>query len=177
MNMVNPSDAALAVSIDGGVLARAIRKLGATHVLCIPDTNLRTAIAALQSDYGSDFILASTEDEAVGITAGLYMTGKKPLMVIQNNGLFAMVNTLKAISLDAQVPTFLVIGQYGRNTNLPVEANRLRSVRLLEPTLATWGVPFVRVDSGQDVDRMQAMWDAAYHARGPAAAIIGAPTS
>lgn len=177
MNAVHSEKTPVAVSMDGAVLARAIRDLGATHVLCVPDTNLRTAIATLQADYGDAFILACTEDEAVGINAGLYMAGHRPVMVIQNNGLFAMVNTLKAISLDAQVPNFMVIGQYGRDVHVPAEANRLRAVRLLEPTLATWGVPFVRIDSTQDVPRMRAVWDASHAARGPAAAIIGAPTS
>lgn len=166
----------VAVSIDGKSLARAIRDLGATHILCVPDTNLRTAIAHLQADYGDRFILTCTEDEAVGVNAGLHMTGWRPAMVIQNNGLFAMVNTLKAISLDAQVPTFLVIGQYGRDPALPVEQNRLRSVRLLEPTLATWGVPFARIDTPQDTARLRGLWDVAQTTSGPAAAIVGAAT-
>ena len=62
-----------------------------------------------------------TEDEAMGINAGLYMTGHRPMLLIQNNGLYACVNTLKAIALDAQVPTFMLIGQFGRDVNKRVE--------------------------------------------------------
>ena len=38
------------------------------------------------------------------MNAGLYMGGENPMMCIQNNGIFASVNTLKAIALDAKVP-------------------------------------------------------------------------
>jgi hypothetical protein len=86
------------------------------------------------------------------------------------------LNTLKAIALDARVPTFMVIGQYGRDVALPVEQNRLRQVRMLEPTLATWGVPSFRLETPQDLPNLRLAYDRAHAERGPAAAIIGAPT-
>lgn len=171
------SPAPCAVAIDGKVLADAIRALGPTHVICVPDTNLKSAIAALSGLPAPRMLTVCTEDEAMGINAGLYIAGHRPMLLIQNNGLFACVNTLKSIALDAQVPTFMVIGQYGRDVSKPVEDNRLRAVRLLEPTLSVWGVPFARLDSAQDLPRLRALWDRAWADKGPAAALIGAPTS
>ena len=122
-------------------------------------------------------IYACTEDEAVGINAGLYMTGHRPMMLIQNNGMLACLNTIKAIALDAKVPTFMLIGQYGRDVKLPVEKNKLRVVRLLEPTLDTWDVPHWRLDAEKDLSNIQIAWDRAWADLGPSAAIVGAPSN
>jgi sulfopyruvate decarboxylase TPP-binding subunit len=166
----------VATEIDGTALADAVRALGVTHIICVPDTNLRTTIAALEREPGPQMIYACTEDEAIGINAGLYITGKKPMLLIQNNGLYACINTLKAMPLDAQIPTFFLIGQFGRDAAKTVEDNPRRAVNRLEPTLDTWGVPFFRLESPADLGNVRKAWDAAWDQRGPAAAIVGAPT-
>lgn len=167
----------VAQSIEGRLLANAIRDLGITHVLSVPDTNLRTVIAHLGAGTQPQMMYVCTEDEALGINAGLYITGHKPMLLIQNNGLYACMNTLKALALDAQVPTFMLIGQFGRDVTKTVESNSKRMVHRLEPTLTTWGVPFFRIEGPDDIGNMRRAWDIAWNKKGPAAAIIGAPTS
>lgn len=163
--------------VAGEALAAAVRALGATHVICVPDTNQKTALAALAAQAPPELIFACTEDEAVGINCGLYVTGHKPMLLIQNNGLYACINTLKAIALDAQVPTFMLVGQFGRDVTKPIEENPRRAVHRLEPTLATWGIPFLRIEGPEDLPNLRAAWDAAWSTRGPAAALLGAPTN
>jgi sulfopyruvate decarboxylase TPP-binding subunit len=165
-----------AISIEGRLIADAIGKLGVTHIISVPDTNLRTVISLLEERAAPKLTYVCTEDEAIGISAGLYMTGHKPMLLIQNNGLYACLNTLKAMPLDAEVPTFMLIGQFGRDVNKSVEENPRRAVHRLEPTLATWGVPFVRIDEPADVAKIRGAWDVAWQTNGPSAAIVGAPT-
>ncbi len=172
-----PAPVAVAEAISGEAIAREIADMGVTHVITVPDTNLKTAIAALEKAQRVKMLYVCTEDEGMGINAGLYMAGLKPMMLIQNNGLYACINTLKAIALDAQVPTFMLIGQYGRDVTKTVEENRLRSVRLLEPTLETWGVPSFRLEHKTDIGNIRLAWQKAWEIVGPTAAIIGAPTS
>jgi sulfopyruvate decarboxylase TPP-binding subunit len=165
-----------ATALDGVQLADAVRALGVSHIICIPDTNLRTTIASLVAAEPPRMIYACTEDEAIGIHTGLYITGHKPMLLIQNNGLYACINTLKAMPLDAQIPTFFLIGQFGRDAKLAVEDNPRRAVHRLEPTLATWDVPFFRIESPDDIGNVRRAWDTAWQRLGPAAAIVGAPT-
>jgi sulfopyruvate decarboxylase TPP-binding subunit len=168
--------APVALSIDGKALADAVRALGTTHVICVPDTMQKTAIDALAAGSSPQLLYVCTEDEAMGINAGLYITGHKPMLLIQNNGLFACINTLKAIALDAQVPTFMLIGQYGRDPLLTPEASPRRAVNRLEPTLQAWNVPFERIEGPTDLPKLRAMWDRSRSTKGPAAAIVGAAT-
>lgn len=166
-----------ALAIEGRKLARAVADLGVTHVVIVPDTNLKSAISALHEYRSLQIIYACTEDEAMGINAGLYMAGRKPMLLVQNNGLFACVNTLKSIALDACVPTFMLIGQYGRDVTKDIESNRLRAVRLLEPTLAVWDVPSFRIDKDEDLPALRTAWDLCRSRKGPTAAVVGAPTN
>jgi len=175
--MTTTNAAPVAVGIDGRVLADAIRALGVTHVITVPDTMQKTAIESLASTATPKLLYVCTEDEAMGINAGLYITGHKPMLLIQNNGLFACINTLKAIALDAQVPTFMLIGQYGRDATKTIEANTRRQVHRLEPTLDAWGVPFERLEGPADLPKVRAMWERAWETKGPAAAIVGTATT
>jgi len=170
------AEGAIALPIDGRSIADEIRALGVSHIVCIPDTNLKTVIADLHRPGSPQMIYACTEDEAMGINAGLYVTGHRPMLLIQNNGLLACINTLKAIALDSKVPTLMLIGQFARRVNLKVEDNPLRAVRLLEPTLDTWGVPYFRLEVPDDLPNLRKAWDTAWTTSGPAAAIVGAPT-
>ena len=165
-----------AIEIAGTALADAVRALGVTHIICVPDTNLRTTIAALHATDVPRLIYACTEDEAIGINTGLYITGHRPMLLIQNNGMYACINTLKAMPLDARIPTFFLIGQFGRDITKTVEQNPRRAVNRLEPTLETWDVPYFRIETPADIPNIQRAWDAAWDKLGPAAAIVGAPT-
>lgn len=174
---VAPAAKPVAIGIDGKLLAETIAALGPTHILCVPDTNLKSAIAVLAETATLKLLNVCTEDEAMGINAGLYMAGHRPMLLMQNNGFFASLNTLKAIALDARVPTFMIIGQYGRDVSKSAQENQLRAVRLLEPTLSVWGVPAGRIESPDDLTLLRSLWDRAWSDKCPTAAIIGAPTS
>jgi sulfopyruvate decarboxylase TPP-binding subunit len=166
----------VATGIPGTELANAVRALGVTHIICVPDTMQKTAIDSLAATAPPELLYVCTEDEAIGINAGLYITGHQPMLLIQNNGLYACINTLKAIALDAQVPTFMLIGQYGRDPLLTPEASPRRAVNRLEPTLQAWNVPFERIEGPTDLPKLRAMWDRSRSTKGPAAAIVGAAT-
>lgn len=171
------ADAAHARSIPAKTLLDAILALGISHVITVPDTYMKSLITAIDECPTLRTLTVCTEDEAVCINAGLYITGHRPMMLIQNNGLFACVNTLRGIALDAQVPTLMLIGQYGRDVKKSIADNRLRAVRHLEPTLDAWDVPYVRLDGPEDVPGLGEMYARAQQGKGPAAAIVGAPTS
>ncbi len=166
----------VAVGVEASAIVSELRALGIDHVICIPDSYQKTLIAALREEPGIRFITACTEDEAMGINAGLYMGGKNPMLVIQNNGIFASINTIKAIPLDARIPTFIFVGQYQRDPMVPMEESRSRAVRMVEPTLDVWGVPHWRLEGPDEIGNIRAAYERAQETLGPAALIVGAPT-
>lgn len=118
------------------------------------------------------------EDQAVCAAAGLRIAGAQPIVVVQNQGLYACINTIRAVALDARIPTVFLIGQFGReNANLgrPTTQSSRRVVSLLEPLLDTLQVPYWRLDEPGDLDAMKTAFDAATVRRGAAALIVNQP--
>jgi sulfopyruvate decarboxylase TPP-binding subunit len=150
---------------------------GVTHVVTVPDTHQRTLLAALSQQSKVPLITLCTEDEAFGVNLGLFMGGQKPVLLMQNTGFYASMNSLRGICLDTRVPACLLIGEFGRDGSLPSKANLRRTVNLLEPTLETWKVPYYRLDSAADLPNIALALDRAWDDRGPAAIIIGATTA
>ncbi|MGH9845499.1 MAG: thiamine pyrophosphate-binding protein [Blastocatellia bacterium] len=164
-------------AVDAQALLDAIRAAGVTHVLTVPDTHQRTLLALLAETDTPKLITVCTEDEAIGINAGLYIGGARPMLLIQNNGCYACLNTLKAIPLDAQVPTFMLIGEHGRDVTKASRENADRSVRMLEPTLEAWDVPYYRLEGPEDLDNFERAYRQCQEQGGPVAVLVGAPTS
>ena len=167
----------VARGVPAEAIAAEVDRLGITHVICVPDTFQRTLIARWEAGESPRLLTVCTEDEGVGVNAGLYMGGLNPMMCIQNNGIFASLNTLKAIALDAKVPTFMLVGQFQRDVTKQIEDNRSRAVRMLEPTLAAWGIPYWRIEGSEDIGAIEQAYRRAQADLGPAVAIVGAPTT
>ncbi len=167
----------IAKGVDAALIHAEIKKLGVDHIVCIPDSYQKTLISLLASDPDIRFMIACTEDEAIGVNAGLYIGGKNPMLVIQNNGVFASINTIKAIPLDARIPTLMLVGQFQRDPMLPVEESKSRAVRMVEPTLDAWSVPHYRIEGPDDLGNIAIAHRQAHATMGPVAVIIGAPTT
>lgn len=166
----------IALPVEANAIVKEIVALGITHVVTVPDSVQRALLLQLEEEPSLAVHTVCTEDEAIGITAGLYAGGMRPMMSIQNNGFFACINTIKAIALDAKVPTFMLVGQFGRDVTKPVEESRNRAVHRLEPTMDAWSVPHYRLEGPDDIGNVRAAYDRATNDLGPCALIIGAPT-
>jgi sulfopyruvate decarboxylase subunit alpha len=164
-------------SIPAQLLLDHIQSCQITHVLTVPDTHQKTLLALLAARDQPRLLTVCTEDEAVGINLGLYAGGQRPMLLIQNNGLYACLNAIKALSLDAQVPLLMLIGEFGRDVSLPSRENKLRAVRLLTPTLDTWGIPHYQLEGPDDAGCLVEAYQRAAAQRGPVAVIVGAPTT
>ena len=83
-------------------------------ILSVPDTHQKSVLAALDKERELTVLTCSTEDEANGVAAGLWMSGEPVIVMIQHAGLYASVNTLRGIAMDGRVPIFYMIGLLSR---------------------------------------------------------------
>jgi sulfopyruvate decarboxylase TPP-binding subunit len=175
----SPSNARVraAESVDPALILERLRARAITHVVTVPDTHQKSLLALLSGPDAPQLITACTEDEVMGINLGLYAGGQRPMLLIQNSGLWAAMNTLRALALDGRVPTPMLVGEYSRRPEVAPAEDPRRLIRLLEPTLALWGIPSYRLDAADEVSNVTAAIDRAYADRGPTAILVGATTA
>lgn len=163
-----------------------LARLGATHLLGIPDNTTAPLFDARRTTaFGLDSLIVSREGEAFAIASGLWLGGKRPVVVIQNTGLLESGDSLRGTAQRMGVPLLCLIGYRG-HTSLERGSRRdvpapdraalvqaeLDSVAVLtEPTLRAWGVPFERL--GDDMpQRLEAAWQRAWREQRPVAVLL-----
>ena len=146
-------------------------------IISVPDTHQKTVLAALDKERDVRVLTCSTEDEANGVAAGLWMTGEPVIVMIQHAGLYASVNTLRGIAIDGRVPVFYMIGLLSREKDRDPRESKHSMVRYAEPLLDLFGVPHARLEGPDDVKLIPDYYRLSRERRGPAAVLVGLATS
>ncbi|WP_454673920.1 thiamine pyrophosphate-binding protein [Achromobacter pestifer] len=142
------------VSARGSVVARTLQECGVDAITVVPDF-VQIATHQYLDRQSEPFTVCycSNENQALHVATGLYIGGRSPAVMMQNQGLYNCVNSLRACGLDAHIPLFLLIGQFGRehdNVGKSHRESRRRMVSLLEPVLDTLGVRYWHIESESD---------------------------
>jgi sulfopyruvate decarboxylase TPP-binding subunit len=146
-------------------------------IISVPDTHQKTVLAALDKERDVRVLTCSTEDEANGVAAGLWITGEPVIVMIQHAGLYASVNTLRGIAIDGRVPIFYMIGLLSRERDKDPRESKHSMVRYCEPLLDVFGVPHARLEGPDDVKFIPEYYRLSRERRGPAAVLVGLATS
>ncbi len=166
-------------SIPASLALQALQRSNVDHVVTVPDwvqLSLHTRLE--QGVDGIRLVPCSNENQAVTVAAGLTIGGKRPLLMMQNQGLYNCLNTLRAVCLDAHIPMVFMVGQFGReyaNLGQPSTTSRRTMVRIMEPLLNAIEVPFHCLDSTADLGRLEAAYEQAEQARSAVVLLVSAP--
>lgn len=80
----------------------------------VPDNPLSHVLAVLGSDYTDvETTIATREEEAFGIAAGLHLGGARPTVMLQSSGLGNSLNALTSLVVPYQIPMLVVISMRG----------------------------------------------------------------
>jgi sulfopyruvate decarboxylase TPP-binding subunit len=168
---------AVAHSVAATEIVAELLKLRITHGIIVPDTHQRTLLAELSRQSQIRMITACTEDEAIAINAGLWIGGQRPILSIQHVGLLAAMNNVKGIAMDGRIPTCMLVGYFARDLTRSARENASNAVRLIEPTLDTWGVAYFPIEGPEELPAIARAYRHSEEHQGPAVVLIGAPTS
>jgi sulfopyruvate decarboxylase TPP-binding subunit len=146
-------------------------------IISVPDTHQKTVLAALDKERDVRVLTCSSEDEANGVAAGLWLAGEPVIVMIQHAGLYASVNTLRGIAIDGRVPIFYMIGLLSREPDREPRESKHSMVRYAEPLLDLFGVPHARLEGPDDVKLIPQYYRLSRERRGPAAVLVGLATS
>jgi sulfopyruvate decarboxylase subunit alpha len=96
-----------------GVCA-GVHAAGSRHVIYVPDNPLSFVLQELAANYRDiQTTVATREEEAFGIAAGVYLGGGRPTVMLQSSGLGNSLNALTSLLLPYQIPVLTVISMRG----------------------------------------------------------------
>ena len=128
--------------IKAAAFIEQLRGRGFSHWAGVPCSYLKPFINYVIDDKGLNYTGAASEGEAVGISMGTYLAGKKTVTMCQNSGLGNMVNPLTSLNYPFRVPTLLITtwrGEPGR----PDEPQHVLMGQITHRLLETMRIPWL----------------------------------
>src|SRR4030095_5481082 len=87
---------------------------GCRQVVYVPDNPLSHVLRVLRERYTDvQTTIATREEEAFGIAAGLYLGGRKPTVMLQSSGLGNSINALTSLLVPYQIPALIIVSMRG----------------------------------------------------------------
>ena len=108
-------------------------------------------ITCAQNSESSRYYTATSEGEAMGIAAGFGLTGKTPVVIMQNDGFGNAVNPLSSLQLIYEMPALLIITWRAEPGGKPDAPQHLIMGRILLEMLDIMGIPYSVLEDGDAV--------------------------
>src|SRR5690349_18727785 len=130
---------------------RGLKKAGVSVACYLPDSLLKELYPALDADPDIRTIQVTNEGEGAAICGGVFLSGKRAVLVMENCGLRASVEHLARMGLGAGSPVIMIMshrGDLGENNWWAVPHGIT-----MEPVLKALRVPYRIVRSADEVER------------------------
>ncbi|GAQ51306.1 phosphonopyruvate decarboxylase [Streptomyces acidiscabies] len=102
------------VHLDASAVAGTFLDAGFGPFTGVPCSFLGPLISALQTEHPDAYFPAANEGEAVAISAGARLAGRRPVVILQNSGLGNTVNPLTSLCHTLRLPVLLLVTWRGR---------------------------------------------------------------
>ena len=132
-------------------ICRGLVSLGTHDVVYVPDNPLSNVLRALDAEHPNiRTTIATREEEAFGIAAGLYLGGVRPVVMLQSSGLGNSINALASLNVAFDIPILMLITMRGGEGEWnPTQHPMGLAVR---PILESLGIPHVTIESGDEAE-------------------------
>jgi phosphonopyruvate decarboxylase len=100
--------------IDASNFISALKRLNFSQFAGVPCSYLKPFINFVINDPTLDYVGAASEGEAIAISLGAFLAGKKTVTMCQNSGLGNMVNPLTSLNFPFRIPTLLIVTWRGQ---------------------------------------------------------------
>ena len=156
----------------GRAIADGIHAARCEWVVYVPDNPLSHVLQALADDH-SDIrtLVATREEEAFGIAAGLYLGGCRSAVMLQSSGLGNSLNAFGSLLIPYQIPVLAVISMRGG----PGEWNQAQTPigHAVPRMLDALGIQYTRAEALDGArDAVQLAAALAFDTRVPAACLL-----
>lgn len=149
-----------------------LRNLGITHVIYLTDFMTGVIVDRLiKSCPEITLISVCREGEALAIAAGLWMAGKKPIVVQQNSGFLESGDSVTGIAVELQAPILMLIGYRGFSHDRSIKKLDAPSI-WIEPVLKAMDIPYHVLETDDDIPKIAELQHQAETSRRPTAILV-----
>lgn len=163
---------AVTSSVRARDLLDTLAALGQTHLVGVPDSEFKTLINTILEERASAYIPAVREDHAIAVAAGLYLTGKKPLVFMENSGLGTSCDALTSLAKVYRLPIPMLVAWAGyKGEDVPHHnVMGLGTEALLDAFQVPWFV--MPTDVSELKPFLENVFDTAYRLQTPVAILV-----
>jgi sulfopyruvate decarboxylase TPP-binding subunit len=147
-----------------------LKKNKITHVVWLPDSETNFMYHQLTADPDVDLIPVCREGETMAVAAGLWLGGAKPVVLIQNTGVFESGDSIRGLGVDVNQPLVMLVGYRGWDRH---GVTRDSAAKFIEHILYAWGINYYLVETDEDATRISEAMDEAELTKKPVAVLVG----
>jgi sulfopyruvate decarboxylase subunit alpha len=95
-------------------ICAGVHSIGSRDVVYVPDNPLSHVLRVFESEYRDvRLILATREEEAFGIAAGLHLGGRRPTVMCQSSGIGNSLNAITSLLVPYEIPLLMIVSWRG----------------------------------------------------------------
>ena len=147
-----------------------LKKNNISHVVWLPDSETNFMYQLLTNEPTLDLVPVCREGETMAIAAGLWVGGKRPIVLIQNPGIFEAGDSIRGLGLDVNQPLVMLVGYRGWSRH---GLTRDSAARFIEHILHAWGINYYLIETDDDADRISLAIEEADKTQKPVAVLVG----
>ena len=147
-----------------------LKKNNFTHVVWLPDSETNFMYQLLTNELTLDLVPVCREGETMAIAAGLWVGGMKPVVLIQNTGIFESGDSIRGLGLDINQPLVMLVGYRGWSRHGITTDS---AVRFIEHILHAWGISYYLIETDDDAGRITSALEEAERTNKPVAVLVG----
>ena len=147
-----------------------LKKNEFTHVVWLPDSETNFMYQLLTNEPTLDLVPVCREGETMAIAAGLWVGGKKPVVLIQNTGIFESGDSIRGLGLDVNQPLVMLVGYRGWSRHGITNDS---AARFIEHILHAWGISYYLIETDDDAGRITSALEEAERTSKPVAVLVG----
>lgn len=128
-----------------------LKDAGVSLACYLPDSLFRGLYPALDSDPDIRTIRVTNEGEGAAICGGVFLSGKRAVLVMENSGLRASIEPLARMGMGAGIPVVMVMsyrGELGENNWWAIPHGMT-----MEPLLGAMRIPYRVVTKKAEIRR------------------------
>ena len=146
-----------------------MKRNAVTDVVWLPDSETNFLFVLMDSEPSMRLIGVSREGHACSIAAGLYVGGRKPIILIQNTGMMESGDSIRGWLHGLDIPVVLMVGYRGWTRHGLIKDS---AARYTERFLNAFDLDYYLVENDSDAERISLAFEESERLQRPVVVLV-----